>query len=59
LSWIWSQKKADLIAVGRPFLTNQDLVERWKNDLELNAADFGSFYTPGENGHIEFQSLKN
>jgi N-ethylmaleimide reductase len=53
-----AENKADLIAVGRPFLANPDLVERWKNDLELNAPDFASFYTPGEKGYIDYPSLQ-
>ena len=42
--------KCDLIAVGRPFLANPDLVARWKTGAAENAADMGTFYTPGAEG---------
>ncbi|WP_435627600.1 alkene reductase [Candidatus Ferrigenium straubiae] len=46
--------KCDLVAVGRPFLANPDLVERWKNGTALNAPDPGTFYTPGAKGYIDY-----
>jgi N-ethylmaleimide reductase len=46
--------KCDLVAVGRPFLANPDLVERWKNGAALNAPDPGTFYTPGAKGYIDY-----
>jgi N-ethylmaleimide reductase len=51
-------RTADLIAVGRPFLANPDLVMRWKNDRELNEPDFDTFYTPGEKGYTDYPSLQ-
>lgn len=44
----------DLVAFGRPFLANPDLVHRLKNKLELNAPDFDTFYTPGEKGYTDY-----
>ncbi|OGT19034.1 MAG: alkene reductase [Gammaproteobacteria bacterium RBG_16_57_12] len=49
--------KADLIAVGRPFLANPDLPERWKVNAPLNAPDFNTFYTPGEKGYTDYPAL--
>ncbi len=49
--------KADLIAMGRPFLANPDLVERLKTDAPLNAPDFTTFYTPGEKGYTDYPVL--
>ena len=49
--------KADLIAIGRPFLANPDLVERLKTDAPLNAPDFSTFYTPGEKGYTDYPVL--
>ncbi len=46
--------KCDLVAVGRPFLANPDLVERWKSGAALNAPDPGTFYTPGAKGYIDY-----
>lgn len=49
--------KADLIAVGRPFLANPDLVERWRHEKPLNPPDFGTFYTPGDKGYTDYPAL--
>jgi len=50
--------KCDLIAVGRPFIANPDLVERWKNGAPLNIPDMDTFYTPGEKGYIDYSALQ-
>jgi N-ethylmaleimide reductase len=45
----------DLIAFGRPFIANPDLVARFKNDWPLTDADRSVFYTrKGENGYTDF-----
>jgi N-ethylmaleimide reductase len=49
--------KADLIAVGRPFLANPDLIERWKEGAAENAPDMATFYTPGPKGYTDYPSL--
>ncbi len=49
--------KCDLIAVGRPFLANPDLVARWKAGAAVNAPDFGTFYTPGPKGYTDYPAL--
>ena len=49
--------RADLIAVGRLFLANPDLVYRWKNGMALNDPDFNTFYTPGEKGYTDYPTL--
>jgi N-ethylmaleimide reductase len=50
--------KCDLIAVGRPFLANPDLVDRWRSGLDLNAPDMATFYTPGPEGYTDYQAFK-
>ena len=50
-------KACDLIAVGRPFLSNPDLVARWTSGAALNEIDFGTFYTPGPKGFTDYPSL--
>jgi N-ethylmaleimide reductase len=45
---------ADLVAFGRPFISNPDLVNRFKNNLPLNQARFDLFYTAGEEGYIDY-----
>jgi N-ethylmaleimide reductase len=49
--------KCDLIAVGKPFLANPDLVERWKTGAAVNAFDMGTFYTPGPKGYTDYPAL--
>ena len=46
--------RADLIAFGRPFLANPDLVTRLERGLPLNAPEFATFYTPGPKGYIDY-----
>ena len=48
--------KCDLIAVGKPFLANPDLVARWQKGLAVNAPDMSTFYTPGEKGYTDYPS---
>ena len=49
--------QADLIAMGRAFLANPDLVERMRGDKPLNEADPSTFYTPGEAGYTDYPAL--
>lgn len=49
--------KCDLIAVGRPFLANPDLVARWKTGVTVNEPDMDSFYTPGPKGYTDYPTL--
>jgi N-ethylmaleimide reductase len=50
------QGNADLIAFGRPFISNPDLVARFKNEWPLNEeADMSTWYAPtGAKGYIDF-----
>lgn len=49
--------QADLIAFGRPFISNPDLVARMQAGAPLTAPDFGSFYTPGAKGYTDYPAL--
>ena len=51
--------KCDLVAVGKPFLANPDLVTRWKTGLALNAPDMNTFYTPGAKGYTDYPALNS
>lgn len=53
-----TEKHGDLVAFGRPFLANPDLVTRFQAGKELNAPDMGSFYTPGEKGYTDYPTAK-
>ena len=46
--------RADLIAFGRPFLANPDLVTRLEKALPLNAPDLTTLYTPGPKGYTDY-----
>jgi N-ethylmaleimide reductase len=46
---------ADLIAIGRPFIVNPDLVERIKNDFPLSVDyKMDMFYGADENGYTDY-----
>lgn len=45
---------ADLIAFGRNFISNPDLVDRFKNNLPLNQPKYDLFYTPGPEGYVDY-----
>jgi N-ethylmaleimide reductase len=49
---------ADLIAFGRSFLANPDLVERMRENAPLNAPDMATFYLPGPKGYTDYPTLK-
>ena len=52
-----NEGRADLIAMGRAFLANPDLVERMRQDRPLNAPDPSTFYTPGAQGYTDYPAL--
>ncbi|UQV47549.1 alkene reductase [Janthinobacterium lividum] len=48
---------ADLIAMGRPFLSNPDLVARMRQDEPLNPLDPATLYTGGAQGYTDYPAL--
>jgi N-ethylmaleimide reductase len=50
-------RHADLIAFGRPFIANPDLVERLRENTTLNAPDPSTFYTSGAKGYTDYPTL--
>jgi N-ethylmaleimide reductase len=48
---------ADLVAFGRSFLANPDLVTRIAREASLNQPDFQTLYTPGEKGYTDYPVL--
>lgn len=44
---------ADLIAFGRPFLANPDLVTRLRTGAPLAEPDMATLYTPGPEGYVD------
>ncbi|MFT7031485.1 MAG: N-ethylmaleimide reductase [Marinoscillum sp.] len=46
---------ADLVAFGKPYVSNPDLVERFAEGVELTAWDSSTFYTPGAKGYTDYE----
>ncbi len=54
-----SSGDADLAAFGRPYITNPDLVERFKNDWPLTPyEDMSLWYTSGPEGYTDYAPYK-
>lgn len=53
-----SDKHADLIAFGRPYIANPDLVGRFAENGKLALPKENLFYTPGAEGYIDYPYLK-
>ncbi|MBV9459456.1 MAG: alkene reductase [Bradyrhizobium sp.] len=49
---------ADLIAFGKPFISNPDLVERLKKGAPLNEWDKGTFYGGSAKGYTDYPTLQ-
>ncbi|WP_027067030.1 alkene reductase [Maribacter sp. Hel_I_7] len=45
---------ADLVAYGKPFISNPDLVERFANGYDLADWNEKTFYTPGKEGYLDY-----
>ena len=48
---------ADLIAFGRPFIANPDLVSRMQSGSVNTVPEMSTFYTPGEAGYTDYAAL--
>lgn len=49
---------ADLVAFGRPFIANPDLVQRLRAKAPLNAVDRATLYGGGEKGYTDYPALQ-
>ena len=47
-------QRGDLVAFGRPFISNPNLVEKLRTQTALQAPDASTFYTPGEKGYTDY-----
>ncbi|QBA64161.1 alkene reductase [Muriicola soli] len=52
---ILKEGNADLVAFGKPFISNPDLVERFTYDVPLTEWDENTFYTPGKEGYLDYE----
>jgi N-ethylmaleimide reductase len=48
---------ADLVAFGRPYIANPDLVRRLREGAPLNAPDKATFYGGGAKGYTDYPAL--
>jgi N-ethylmaleimide reductase len=48
------EKKGDVVAFGRAFIANPELVAKLQNGVTLRAPDPTTFYTPGEKGYTDY-----
>ncbi|WP_413204629.1 alkene reductase [Rhodospirillum sp. A1_3_36] len=53
-----SDNKADLVALGRPFIANPDLVARFRTGAPLNELDRDTLYGGAEKGYIDYPALE-
>ncbi len=49
--------RADFIAYGRPFISNPDLVERFRVDAPLSPWDVRTFYGGDDHGYTDYPAL--
>jgi len=49
--------RADAIVFGRPFISNPDLVERFRMDAPLSPADVRTFYAGDDHGYTDYPAL--
>nr|MBF0220994.1 alkene reductase [Desulfobulbaceae bacterium] len=50
---------ADIIAIGRPYISNPDLVERFRNNWPLNPCeDMSLWYTSGPEGYTDYEPYR-
>ncbi|MBN2530934.1 MAG: alkene reductase [Deltaproteobacteria bacterium] len=47
----------DLVAFGRPFIANPNLVTAFEKKAQLAQPDFDSFYTPGPKGYVDYPNV--
>lgn len=52
-----AEGRADIVAFGKAFISNPDLVRRLREKAELNPFDTSTFYGGGEKGYIDYPAL--
>ncbi|PZD79221.1 alkene reductase [Mesonia sp. K7] len=54
---VLQNKLADLVAYGKAFISNPDLVERFEKNIPLTHWDTNTFYTLGKKGYTDYPIL--
>lgn len=52
-----AEGRADLVAFGKPFISNPDLVQRLRDNATLNPWDTATFYGGGAKGYTDYPAL--
>ncbi|MDT0685725.1 alkene reductase [Autumnicola psychrophila] len=47
---------ADLVAYGKPYISNPDLAERFEQNVPLSDWNEDTFYTPGKEGYTDYEA---
>ncbi|MGI4829078.1 MAG: alkene reductase [Janthinobacterium lividum] len=55
---IIAKELADLVSFGTLYISNPDLVERFRTGAKLAEADKETFYTPGPKGYDDYPALR-
>lgn len=55
---VLAEKRADLVAFGRPFISNPDLVERLRRNAPLSPLDRATLYGGGAKGYTDYPALE-
>lgn len=53
-----SSGAADAVVIGKPYIANPDLLERYRSGAALNEVDFSTLYTPGPKGYTDYPALQ-
>jgi len=56
---VLSEGKADLVAFGKLYVSNPDLVERFEMNIDLAEWNEETFYTPGKEGYTDYPKAIN
>jgi len=56
---VLAEGSADAVAFGKLFISNPDLVERFRTNAELNPPESTTFYSHGSEGYIDYPTLED
>lgn len=54
---VLAEGDADLVAFGRLFISNPDLVDRFRDGVEMARWDKDTFYTQGREGYLDYKAV--
>jgi N-ethylmaleimide reductase len=52
------ENRADMVAFGRPFISNPDLVDRLRMDAPLAEGDRATYYGGGAKGYTDYPAWR-